>query len=41
MTASQPALNSFERILFWSAVGIGGLAAAIRLGALIFLYLRR
>jgi len=41
MTISQPALNSFERILFWSAIGIGGLVLAIRMATALYLYFSR
>jgi hypothetical protein len=39
MTASQAKLNPFERLLFWLALGLGGLVAAIRLGAIALWYL--
>ena len=41
MTISQPVLNSFERILLWSAVGIGSLVIAIRLATALYLYFSR
>lgn len=41
MITSQPALNSFERILLWSAVGIGSLVLTIRLATALYLYLSR
>lgn len=41
MTVSQRSLNSFERILFASALGIAILVIAVRVGAVVFLYFRR
>ncbi len=41
MAISQSNLNSFERILFWLALGIGGLVVTIRLGAIALWYLHR
>ncbi len=41
MITTQPALNSFERILFWSAIGVGTVVLAIRVATALFLYFSR
>jgi hypothetical protein len=42
MVASMPAsnwqLNRFERILFWTALTLGGVVIAIRLGAILVVW---
>jgi len=41
MAVSHSQLNSFERILFWLALGMGALVVVVRLGAIAFWYLHR
>jgi len=31
--------NSFERIMFWFALGIAGVVVVLRVGAMVFVYL--
>lgn len=41
MSVVQSNLNSFERVLFWLALGIAGLVVTVRLGAIVLWYLHR
>ena len=38
MPASNWQLNRFERILFWTALTLGGVVIAVRLGAIIVVW---